>query len=115
LTQISDAEFLFLGKNEHVVHNKFKNATVGEKLGHIKELLQKKGFDCFLADITTSIAKEFGVTIFRALIPNIYPLYLNETRKYLGIRRLFEVPVKMGILMKPKSEGEMNQIPHPML
>lgn len=111
----SEADFLFAGKQMRIRENKFAGADIKTKLGHIKRLLKEWGLECFLADITTPIAREFGVTVLRALIPEIYPLYLNETQKYLGIRRLFETPVKMGVFGSPKKEEEMNQIPHPML
>jgi len=61
------------------------------------------------------LAKEFGLTILASLVPRLCPLYLNEHYKCLGVRRLYEAPVRMGIFKNPKKEEEMNPVPHPML
>lgn len=81
----------------------------------LEKALREKGLSVFIADATSPIARDAGLTVLMSIIPGLYPLYLNEHFKYLGIRRLYEAPVAMNVLRKPKQEDEMNSIPHPML
>lgn len=110
-----ETDFIFKRSDKRFLENKFRRASPKTKLEHIKSTLREHKLDCYLADITTPIAKEFGLVVLRAIIPQIYPLYLKEKEKYLGISRLFETPVKMNIFKAPKKETEMNMTPHPML
>ena len=88
---------------------------MAEKFRRIKNVFMEHGYQVFYKDITTAAAQKAGLTVIMSLAPNLYPLYLNERYRYLGVRRLFDAPVRMGALSSPKKEDEMNDTPHPFL
>lgn len=85
------------------------------KLDAVVKLFKKARLDIYYADITQRKIKEAGFTVVKVFIPELYPVYFDEKYPYLGIPRLYEVPVKLGFLEKPNSEDNLNQIPHPFL
>ena len=110
-----EADFLYGDSFKTLSINKYQGADAKEKLPALKEILKNSGIDAYVADATVPLAKEFGLTILASLVPRLCPLYLNEHYKCLGVRRLYEAPVRMGIFKNPKKEEEMNPVPHPML
>lgn len=110
-----EAEFLFAGPRKKIPETNYIGAGVDVKLRRLKEVLSAHNLDVYIADVTTPLAKEAGLTVVMSLLPDLYPLYLNEHYKYLGVKRLYEAPVHMGVFAKSKTEEEMNLIPHPML
>lgn len=110
-----EIDFLFGGPLKKIIKGDFFDADYDKKLKGLKKILQENDFEAYLADVTAPIAKEAGLTIFVSLLPRLYPLYLNEHYKYLGVKRLYDAPVKMGCLKTPRKEEEMNLVPHPML
>ena len=113
--RLKDIEFLFQGPMCPVPENGFAAATYDKKLAELKRIFETRHSEAYLVDVTAPIAREIGLTVLMSIIPELYPLYLNEHFKYLGIKRLYEAPVKMGHLQVPRKEEEMNPVPHPML
>ena len=114
-SRFADAEFLFKNPAQKIPGKRFNGATVKDKLQQLKAILKEKSLDTIIINLTSPLAQEFGISIMGALIPKLYPMYLDEHYKYLGIERLYHAPVAMRVLQKPKKEEEMNPIPHPML
>lgn len=112
---LANTEFLFKRREKEIGENNFMGASNALKLQKIKELLRTQKLDAYIADITLPMAKEAGLRVLKAIIPELYPLYLDEHYKYLGIKRLYDAPVKMGVLSVHKKEEEINVSPHPML
>lgn len=110
-----EADFLYGGKIKDLQTSKYRGANFRKKLAAIKEILKNLGLDVYVVDVTIPLAKEFGLTVLSSLVPKLYPLYLNEHYKYLGVKRLYEAPARMGIFERPKKEEDMNKTPHPML
>lgn len=94
---------------------KFSETGWKEKFAEVKTILNKAQLECYLVDATSPLARSLGISVIMSLIPGLYPLYLSEKFKYLGIDRLYETPVKLGYLNQPKKEEEMNPLPHPFL
>jgi ribosomal protein S12 methylthiotransferase accessory factor len=84
-------------------------------LDAFRHFLKANGYDCYIADVTSSDVGRAGFSVVRAIAPAMYPLYLDEQYRYLGTDRLYDVPVKCGYQQTPTDESEMNTIPHPML
>lgn len=113
--RLRDAEFLWMGKMNQVSKNAFLGCGYSEKLAALKKILSENGWSTYLLDVTTDIARGAGLMVVMSLLPQAYPLYLNEHYKYLGVKRLYQAPVRMGYLTKPHKEEDINPIPHPML
>ncbi|OGZ96707.1 MAG: hypothetical protein A3I44_00340 [Candidatus Sungbacteria bacterium RIFCSPLOWO2_02_FULL_51_17] len=113
--QEGKANFFLRGARISFVHSSYAGAGMAEKFRRIKNVFMEHGYQVFYKDITTAAAQKAGLTVIMSLAPNLYPLYLNERYRYLGVRRLFDAPVRMGALSSPKKEDEMNDTPHPFL
>lgn len=85
------------------------------KLEKIVELLKEKETDIIYVDITDKKIKKYGFVVVKVIIPQLHPLYLDERYPYLGGKRLYDTPMKMGILNRPNTEAKFNKIPHPFL
>lgn len=84
-------------------------------LENIVKLLSQKNIETIYIDITDKTVKKYGFMVVKVIIPQLQPLYLDERYPYLGGKRLYNVPVKIGFLQKPKIESQLNRIPHPFL
>ncbi len=92
------------------------NLSSKSKLGNVQTLvkmLADKGFDVISYDLTTLDIDEVGFKVVRSVIPGLQPLDINHSRRYEGGKRLYEVPVQMGLLDKPHCARELNPFPHP--
>ena len=78
----------------------------------ITQLINGIGHRVLMADITTSDAREVGVTVVRALIPGFHPLFMGHAVRALGGRRLWEVPQKLGCIGGLRN-GSDNPAAHP--
>jgi ribosomal protein S12 methylthiotransferase accessory factor len=114
-SRLSEADFLFEGPLKRAAKNEYSGAGYNVKLRRLKEIFKARGMDVYAVDCTTAIANEFGLKIMMVLAPELCYLYLDERFKYLGAKRLYEAPVKMGIFNESKKEEEMNAVPHPFL
>lgn len=81
-------------------------------LQYILEQLWQHNYDTYWVDITRPDVKKYGFIVIKAVIPSLQPLYLDESYPYYGGRRLYEVPLKLGFLAKPKKESELEKVPH---
>jgi ribosomal protein S12 methylthiotransferase accessory factor len=77
-----------------------------------------KRLDCWdmeviAADLTTPDIREAGFTVVRVLIPQLQPLSQNHNIRFLGTKRLYEVPLRMGYMTKRRDETEITNLPHP--
>jgi ribosomal protein S12 methylthiotransferase accessory factor len=90
------------------------NMATGSILKDIQkcvEMIAKRGFDVIVVDITTPDIKEVGFSVVRVLIPGGQPLDVEFKYRFLGGKRLYEVPKLLGY--PGKSEGELYGYPHP--
>lgn len=92
------------------------NLSSNSRLGNVQTLvkmLADKSFDVISYDLTTLDIDEVGFKVVRSVIPGMQPLDINHSRRYEGGKRLYEVPVQMGLLKKPLCEKGLNPYPHP--
>lgn len=115
---IPNIEFLIKGetKNFSDIQNRFKSyGNTKEKLHAISKILKDKNYPCYIVDVTSPEAREANLTVVKAIVPNLVPLYLIEAMKPLGVKRLYETPVRMGRRTSPYNENDLNPTPHPFL
>lgn len=88
--------------------------TNGEHLDALAHLLGEKGYPCYLVDLTSPVAREAELSVVRAIIPDLVPIHFREAKPHLGVRRLYEVPQRIGY-RGALDESELNPAPHPFL
>jgi len=69
--------------------------------------------DIFCIELTTREFAEMDVSVVKVIVPQLAQLNPHHIFPYLGNKRLFEAPVKMGVMKKPLSIKDLNEIPHP--
>jgi ribosomal protein S12 methylthiotransferase accessory factor len=83
----------------------------GESLETVVQFIHEIGYSVIYRDLTSSDVASLGLTVIRALIPGLHPLFFGMDSQPLGGERLHEVPDKIGI--KPSIPTAFNELPHP--
>lgn len=114
---ISNIDFL-LGNQKRKRVESFENLSSRDaerNLRTILKMFEEKNMEVAYVDITTPDVNELGFKVVRVIIPELQPLHGDERFKYLGGRRLYEVPKLLGYRSTESTEDELNQIPHPFV
>ncbi len=93
-----------------------KSEATGSRVADVKKLvrmLDARGLDVVSFDLTTEDIDDAGFKVVRSVIPGLQPLDNHHARRYLGGRRLYDVPVRCGFLPEPLKEEDLNPCPHP--
>lgn len=72
---------------------------------------KQAGLDVYLAELTTPDLADAGLHVVRVIMPQTVRLYREFELPYLGGRRLYEAPARMGFTAL--SEERLNLRPHP--
>lgn len=76
--------------------------------------LRRAGYEAIVVDITTEDIAAAGLSVVRVMVPGLVPLHHDHRRPCLGIRRLFDVPWRLGWDRRGWSPGSrLNPWPHP--
>lgn len=115
--RIKDLDFFLNSKNIILVDEFVKVRSRNEdlKFNVLINKLKGKKVDVVFVDVTRPEVKKTGFFVAKVIIPQLHPVYLYEDFKYLGGRRLYQVPKVLGYKNTPKSEKELNSKPHPFL
>lgn len=105
----------WLNNKNKISIKKITTKINGPLLQKVMSVLKEKNIEIYYVDLTDRLLKKSGFIIVKVIIPDLQPLYLSEKYKYFGKKRLYQAPVNMGLLQKPKKEIELNRIPHPFL
>ncbi len=88
----------FIG-NETTAYNKFAHfsfASDKEKVAFLIEELRKQACEVILVDVTIPQVKKLGLCVLKILIPEMVPLWWDERFRYENIKRLYDIPTKLG-------------------
>ena len=82
-----------------------------QNLALVVDRLVRLGFDAVAVDLTTDEALRAGMRVVRVVIPQLQPLSFRYRARYLGHRRLYELPTLLNLPSRP--EPELNPWPQP--
>jgi len=77
----------------------------------IKEI-KRLNVNIYYKDITHPIFKKYRFKVAKVIIPELQPLYLNESFKYLGGERIYNILYNLGFKKRPTRYNELNKYPH---
>jgi ribosomal protein S12 methylthiotransferase accessory factor len=86
-------------------------ATPREDVQVLCEKVQAAGYRVLLSDLTTADIGGLGLSVLRAVVPGLHPLFLGHPVRALGSRRLWELPQELGFAAV--SASGPNPLPHP--
>lgn len=81
-----------------------------QELATIIDILRKKGYKTYYVDITSDIVKKLNYFVYKVIIPELQPLYLDEKHKELRTNRLKLVASYFGLF-----RYRIKSVPHPFL
>jgi ribosomal protein S12 methylthiotransferase accessory factor len=90
--------------------------STGTVLGDINvcvSALASRGFDVLVVDLTTREVSELGFRVARVLIPGLQPLHGEHCFRFLGGKRLYQLPRVLGYREQDSTEQGLNPWPHP--
>lgn len=102
---------------DEVALSEMPDLSTGRVLGDIEtclKLLEERGREVIVIDITTPDILEVGLRVVRVMIPGLVPLHGNHNHQYLGVNRLYEIPHQLSWEKSGwDSEAGLNPYPHP--
>jgi len=87
--------------------------SMAENVSCLLDQVGGRGFDVIHVDLTTPDVDEVGFKVARVVIPGFQPLDIDHRHKYLGGKRLYKVPVEMGLRSESVETEGLNPFPHP--
>jgi ribosomal protein S12 methylthiotransferase accessory factor len=108
-------EFLLDGRNvdKSTCWASASSGDPGRDLQHVTALFGERKMDIFALDLTTPDVAQCGLKVTRAMVPELQPLDADHRHRFLGGRRLYEVPQRMGFAERPSTIASLNRYPHP--
>ncbi|GAV95163.1 hypothetical protein ADENT20671_1944 [Actinomyces denticolens] len=73
--------------------------------------LERAGAEAIVVDLTTDEARQVGMRVIKALIPEAMPLSFSHRARYLATPRLYEAPIAMGL--SAHDESGINPVQQP--
>lgn len=110
----SSADFMFtspLRKDFEEIQGDGR-ASPEAQLATAVDAICRCGYRVLVADITSPDVSELGLSVCRAVIPGLHPLFMGHSIRAQGGRRLWEVPQKLGYAGVARATGD-NPLPHP--
>lgn len=110
-SMIKELDFL-LQQKSFSSKNKSRVKKGKTSLIYVLQTLKNKGLTVYGADITAPMFQKIGCLVYKIIIPNLQPLYLNEYEKerVINKKRLESIQKFTG-----NNSSEINSIPHPFL
>ena len=82
-----------------------------DPLGKVVSALERAGSEAIVVDITTDEARQVGMHVVKALVPEAVPLSFSHHARYLATPRLYEAPRAMGLTAH--DEADINPVRQP--
>ena len=79
----------------------------------VLERLAPQGVDVYLADATSPDVRSGGAMVARVFAPALVPLDAWYRARFLGVPRLRQRPVELGLVPRPRRDEELTAYPHP--
>lgn len=86
--------------------------TPSELLASIVDTLDSD-IDCALVDVTSPDIRDSGLSIVKAVCPQLIPLGVGWRDRYIGGTRLLTVPHRLGLAPQPLTHADLTPYPHP--
>ena len=71
--------------------------SAADPLARVVSALERAGSEAVVVDITTDEARQVGMHVVKALVPEAVPLSFSHHARYLATPRLYEAPRAMGL------------------
>jgi ribosomal protein S12 methylthiotransferase accessory factor len=127
--QSFDDHMLYYACEAHAEHASFLDASAetrridtipaltggspAEQVGTILERLGRGGVSAYAVDITAPDVCALGLSVVRVIAPELCPLDVSHTARFLGGRRPYHAAHELGLRDSPLGHDDVNPYPHP--
>lgn len=83
---------------------------------HVTSILRRlddAGLTAYAVDVTAPDVRTAGLTVVKAVVPELCPLDVDHRARYLGGPRLYEAAWRRGLRDAPLGYDDVNPLPHP--
>jgi ribosomal protein S12 methylthiotransferase accessory factor len=87
--------------------------TTADRIVELCDRVERAGSDAYAVDVTSPDVADLGLTVTKAVAPELCALDVPHAARFLGGRRLYETPVDLGLRDAPLALDELNPEPHP--
>lgn len=98
--------------NYKELHNGKNDLPEKGKIEFLIEELRLRNCEVVYVDMTIPEVEELGFKVVKVLIPEMVPLWRDERYPYLKVKRLYDVPKKLGYETKPMTSENVFSV-HP--
>jgi ribosomal protein S12 methylthiotransferase accessory factor len=85
-------------------------AALSTLLGHFRSV----GQEVLYVNLTPRDLEPLGLHTARAVLPGFQPIWFGRQERRLGGRRLFDLPVRLGLAERLADVESLNPLPHPI-
>jgi ribosomal protein S12 methylthiotransferase accessory factor len=91
----------------------FHARTPLDEIEELTDRFSALGYEAVVVDVTTPDIESMGVKVVRVVTPELQQLHAMHRLPFLGGRRLYEVPHKLGYRERVGTEADLSPYPHP--
>ncbi len=84
-----------------------------EQVAALCERIEAAGSSGYAVDVTAPDVHALGLSVVKAVAPELCPLDVAHSTRHLGGSRLYDAPVALGLRREPLREPDLNPDPHP--
>ena len=89
------------------------HGTDRDALYRVLSALSRDGHDVIAVDLTTRDIADLGISVVKVMAPTLVPLNPDHRFPWLGHRRLYTVPRRLGYRETDTQPDDLNPMPHP--
>jgi ribosomal protein S12 methylthiotransferase accessory factor len=110
-SSLARLEFLFARR---IDVTRWPGAGEARGLEDLVRMLKARGHELIYRDVSVPDLERLGLFVARAILPGFQPIDFGWHERRLGGRRLYELPISLGLLPRPRTVDELNADPHPI-
>lgn len=80
----------------------------------LTKYFQSQGMEILYVNLTPPDMESLGIYTARAILPHFQPIWFGREERRLGGRRLFDLPVQLGLQETTRTAETLNALPHPL-
>ena len=92
---------------------KLEGETSAEQVAALSGRIDAAGSSGYAVDVTAPDVRALGLSVVKAVAPELRPLDVGHATRHLGGRRLYDAPVALGLRCESSREADLNSDPHP--
>jgi ribosomal protein S12 methylthiotransferase accessory factor len=90
-----------------------EGTTPRQQLAAVVARLERHGISAYAVDVTAPDVRSLGLCVARVIAPELCPLDVSHTARFLGGRRLYTAAYDTGLVDAPLDFVDINPHPHP--